>query len=469
MYDDAGNVVEETAGSLSLFKPSNWLAKVEFINHLIALNNVLIAVMASAKGGKSSFIQLLCQHVNANVSTHVFKASSAFTSADLVEQLAVITHPKTEKKPSFSKIIASINKQKMHHLIIIDEAEHLSSDCLHDILTAIKEADGVPYFHFCLVSDYELASSLTTLESTHFPNLIHSIELGPLTFAETMTYLSVYLRGLPRTPTRAQREALYRQTGGHLALINEQINDLLVKNTKNKIVTKKNTKQWLSMVVCTILVSSISIYFVYHKKDISSSFSETEAQFNLISDIPSLTMAHKESIMPVITRGKEEIEEEKEEAIANNEEISLSRSMYRQHSKRIKLPSFIASIPSLMEKKTLRTSSQVAHLDKALPLSTKGITPLSTTGMAKTNAHPFTIQLIASKRHADIQRFITKHSLSNKVNVGVSKRQDGNWFVLTMGSYYTAEKARLAIKNLPKELADLHPWVRKKLGLKQLG
>ena len=35
----------------SLFKPSSWLSEIDFINHLVLFNNVLVTVLSEKSGG----------------------------------------------------------------------------------------------------------------------------------------------------------------------------------------------------------------------------------------------------------------------------------------------------------------------------------------------------------------------------------------------------------------------------------
>jgi hypothetical protein len=74
--------------SVLLFKPSNWCAKINFIKHLITLNNILITVCADLNSGKTTFIHFLQTELDPTiVRSQVLNASLDFLSFDVLSNL----------------------------------------------------------------------------------------------------------------------------------------------------------------------------------------------------------------------------------------------------------------------------------------------------------------------------------------------------------------------------------------------
>lgn len=83
---------------------------------------------------------------------------------------------------------------------------------------------------------------------------------------------------------------------------------------------------------------------------------------------------------------------------------------------------------------------------EALLLSTK------TTG--------YTIQLMGSHSLLTFQKFIQKNNLSGKVHYYRSRFQGQPWYLLIYGDYANAGLARMAIRQLPRDMMSGHPWIK---------
>src|SRR5262249_9137907 len=73
----------------------------------------------------------------------------------------------------------------------------------------------------------------------------------------------------------------------------------------------------------------------------------------------------------------------------------------------------------------------------------------------------YTVQVMGSRRIADLQRFITIHKLPTKDLHQFKTDYLGKpWYVLVYGNYIDAQRAKTALNKLPKSIAGLNPWVR---------
>lgn len=112
---------------------------------------------------------------------------------------------------------------------------------------------------------------------------------------------------------------------------------------------------------------------------------------------------------------------------------------------------------------TLVVRDRVVVIPKILhvPKTTPGV-KINRIEKSQNNAvnKQFTIQLLASFRRDDILRFVNSHKLNKDVKIRLTKRNDENWYVLTLGEFNQLEKAQAAIKNLPPGLGKYNPWIR---------
>ena len=81
----------------------------------------------------------------------------------------------------------------------------------------------------------------------------------------------------------------------------------------------------------------------------------------------------------------------------------------------------------------------------------------------------FTIQLVASHKKSDVDRFKRSSSVYAGTTIRQFTNQKGNWYILTIGEYSTRAEALKKASSLPKSLAKLNPWVRPVSGLKSIG
>ncbi|HAT8178401.1 TPA: hypothetical protein JA361_02775, partial [Legionella pneumophila] len=87
----------------------------------------------------------------------------------------------------------------------------------------------------------------------------------------------------------------------------------------------------------------------------------------------------------------------------------------------------------------------------------------------KINSKLFTIQLAASHKIEDINRFKNQNKWLSQAKVRHFNNAKGSWYILTVGEYESRNQALQNIKKLPSELAKLNPWIRSVEGLSNIG
>ncbi|MFI4963644.1 MAG: AAA family ATPase, partial [Legionellales bacterium] len=261
MKDDMG----KSAGTSSvqrrtLFKPGSWITNIDFINHLILFNKVLITVLADKEGGKSSFCTLLHNNLDKQIKPVAMNLTPSCTTEHIISHIATQLHVEQEQdKPlDIHSIAAVINERKEHVLVIIDDAQYLNEAFIKESMVVIKNQVDSGFFHLCFVADNALVDVLNPLAVDQFNNLVHTMELGLLSESETRTYvlqraLAANLITLPLPDVYFKQ--FYQMTKGGLAKINTEMEAFILnckpekKGTNNGLLLKKT-----SIALSTLLV-----------------------------------------------------------------------------------------------------------------------------------------------------------------------------------------------------------------------
>ena len=77
----------------------------------------------------------------------------------------------------------------------------------------------------------------------------------------------------------------------------------------------------------------------------------------------------------------------------------------------------------------------------------------------------YTVQLMGGGDPGLLKRYQVSHHLQGETNVAHTQFKNQDWYVLTYGHFANPDEAKLAIKKLPKNLKQMHPWVKKARGI----
>ncbi len=449
----------------NLFKPASWLSKIDFINHLILFNNILITVLAEKEGGKSSFAALLQTNLDLQIQSCTVNLQSSYDTQTLMEDISIGFE--LEPHTDLTSIVQQINKKKSHCLLLIDDAEHLDKAWIKEALTAMKQQGDQGYFHLCLIADYSMINGLNHL-ACDFQNMIHTIELSGLNEIETQTYIQYRARAEnidPSLLTEKLQSKIYQATAGDLAKIHANIGQYISDYTT--MSSKGRNKSWRSsgVAVCVALAAA----------GLGYSFSQSGSVLNTGRDLAS--NLKKEFVKPPKPMQKMTAQEPellsqmpswREEATVKTVKQTNAPSVLDSHQINAKItiektdnkptqsfeqlarPSAINAFPGFKTQKTttkISTAVAVKPVDKKL----------------------YTIQLIASHKEETIKHFMQVNKLTGKSRIYNPMENDKSWFVLTLGEYDNLDTAKAQLSQLPTRLNRFAPWIRPLHALKERG
>lgn len=252
------------------FKPSSWLANIDFIKRLVMTNHLLMVIMGEANGGKSTFVDLLRLKLEPAVQTVLVTAQSVKDEKELIQAFSTLLSGDTQDSSTIHEFFESLPTQSKPVLLVIDDAQYLSFELLRSLVFAYKDFGVLKRVHLSLVSDFSLTNTLQHLEQSGLKHFIHTIEPGVLTSTEARTYAMKYMQGKKGGESLfqpARFKTFYNVTQGKIALMNHYLNHFLSqKKQPNHPLGMLKKLTVLPLVLLGFFISiSSGLYWITHR------------------------------------------------------------------------------------------------------------------------------------------------------------------------------------------------------------
>lgn len=477
-----GRIESESANEHTpriLFKPGNWMTKIDFINHLVLFNNVLIAVMSEKDGGKTAFSNVLLSNMDKRIQAVSMTVEALCSREDVLAQMAALLQATDEI--NMAALVSKVNERKSLVLIIIDNAHYLPEPLIEEMMLALKNQGDSGFFHLCFIADNSLTTTLNHLSNTQFRNLTHMIELGGLSESETRTYVlqrAMNAHWIHKPLGEAQYKQFYQLTKGNLAKINSSLESFIKEYKNKKLSAKKKLIRRSSVLTGTAIILAVfyvnfsGIYQFYQTRTFNDNYvvrgllvkANQERSQPLESHIASWNESATLVLVEDASPKKLIIENE------NDDELDAMTNMALV-DKVVVIPT-IKSAKEGLKASLFPKEQEVAVLESQLTEVPKMRTHSvikEKVALKKSEAKAYTIQLIASHRISDIHRFRKNNQLIDHTKVRHFSNSKGDWYVLTLGEFENRTSAQSQTNQLPEHLAKLKPWVRAVQGLPEIG
>jgi len=457
MNDELVNVFPQKEDEFKDFKPLSWRKKIDFIKRLVTENNMLVSILGEEKSGKTTFGTMLRISLPSKMKGYMIAASSAFDKSIFIRELAVLLDMEGEE--SIARLFEKINSQKSSILVIVDDAQSLSECFIDELLAALKKQGPEGYVHVCLISDFSLVPTLNKFAKSAFKDMIHSIEMGPLTEPETAAYLtqSLTAKGYSSNKITDQLiKSFYQKTGGHFVHINRQLptffSGLDPKSQKVNFFFKMDRQTRQLAAITSILVAVVGVGYVFKTPVTEHSYATVEippapiqqvVEEKLTSAIPAYHVAAVRQV-PIVTSLKSVTNEN-----LTAEELALSETV-AVVDKVVVAPKILKNnLPSIAWPTTAKKKGPVKSAVKKDP--------------------GYTIQLLASHRKKDLQYFVHVHQIKTPSFIYKTRVEGKDWYILTIGAFQERQQAQKAVAKLPKDIGQFKPWIRAISGIKEIG
>ncbi len=465
-----------------LFEPSSWHIKIDFINQFILNNNVLISVLGEKGTGKTTFAQLLRDTLAANIHSVLLTATPLFESLPFIEQMCLQLN--LDVKLSFSDVVNEINARQTRTLIIIDNAEEIPETFAIEILDALMQQEGSGYCHVCILSDFSLVKMTSRLAREAYRDMIHSIELQPLNEAETKAYVLTRMAALNSNKIELSDEWLqqfYELTEGNIMGINTQMMGFFASKSMQNVPLYKRFLPYGYIPVLAIAMVGV-VYFISSQSTsdvpelaelVKNSMQSAQLELPLASEIPFYAVSSVHQPMEMISLQKVDIQMANEDTDSNMDEslVVLDKVVTIPNIENTQ-PTEIAQETSAVQKVVVAQQTVVHHPSvKKISKQHANTKPKAVHALLKpgSDAGRFTIQLMATRDKNELNRLTKQYRATDGFKIRRFDNQGVVWFVLTRGDYTQKQLAQHALTSLPKNLAQLKPWVRSTANLKNVG
>jgi DamX protein len=443
----------EIQATKKVLQPASWLANIDFITHLILANDVMISVLSEKGSGKTTFSSLLSTSLPPQIKPYLISANPLFDSSVFLQQLDVLSGGMGAL--SISNFIAQCNEHESHALLVIDDAHYLSAPFIEDLLDGLQQQGRGGHFHVCLVSDFSLVPTLNNLADDTYADMIHSIELGLLNESETKTLVIQNMLARPgaeKLITDERINQFYQLTEGHIEKINHQMVDFF-----SYIPTKKShtLMSFRHLGIAAGVFFAVSgLVYVGLSNNVQQApeqlvrlepqpVPELSLESGMSSDIPAYTVAASRQALEVTSLRRVEL------GVSEDEDGAPDESM------------------AVVDK--VIVAPKIVHVQaKKNPVTIKRVIQTAVV-KSKIEQNLYTIQILASHNMNELKNFARAHHLDAKTRVRRTQRQGTVWYVLTLGEYTQRQHAKQAVSHLPKDIAQLNPWVRAITDLKTTG
>jgi hypothetical protein len=480
MKDGQGQIdAVTTHQSRMLFKPASWLTKIDFINHLILFNNVLITVLSEKEGGKTSFSTLLQNNLDKQIKSIYMTIKPPCDREQIINDIATQLHLNNDAHTDIASIVAQINERKAHMLLILDEGEEIPESLIKELLMAIKNQEDFGFFHLCLVSDYSVVATLNHL-SEQFNNLIHTIELGSLSESEARTYVlqrAMTERLINKPLSDQQLKQFYQLTKGNVAKINANLESFIFKCATQK---PRNNLLFLKRAcigVSAVIAAGLS-YMYYDSSYTKGQFPHEEnltapsaVEHITVNAKPKLLVSHIASLYDSSTIQLVEYALPKKQILDDIDDEGQQLNTVAIVDKVVVIPTVNSPNTPLEPQLGATIAVQESRLEKIVGFSaTKPVKIAKATKVTKkvsatSKVNLYTIQLAASHNISDVKRFKQSNKLLSATKLRHFTNAKGHWYILTLGEYNSRDQAQVHAKKLPAQLAKLNPWIRPVAGL----
>lgn len=229
-----------------------WEHHLDLLRHLIKNENVLLAIVGNEGMGKTTFAHQLIEQSDGAMRIHHFKADSLFSTRKLVHELErgfdLKAPQNTSPEDQLDSQIEEVQYANQTCLLLIDNAHFLPLETLTSLLFLLKQqSTNQMRLHILLFGDKHLQAKLSSLAKHELRGeMIHSIELEPLTLEETEQYIQHRLRktGLNGLIPLSQMsiEHIYSVSRGIPERINHLVQQALIDNIAKQEAEVKSTR-----------------------------------------------------------------------------------------------------------------------------------------------------------------------------------------------------------------------------------
>ncbi len=451
--------------------------RLDILLHLTQYGNELLMVTGPEGSGKSTLIHQFLKKAPPNWKVCSLNAHSKLDEEQLLYRVCHSFNLPVETG-TVSAITASIKRQLDQLLastktvvIAIDDAHLLSNDCLV-LLTEfakIKNPHSGALMRIILFAEPQIKIQFASIELENKPKYpIRKIDLPPFDEQHTGELIRHRTRtaGLEAdsTFTEATIGKIYKQSEGTPGNIVELAHRVLFEMTPLKRrtrprpiaeATEVKTKRPIGLIIAVIVGVLIALILMF-QKEINQLYSQKEQPPE--EQIPERTITS----LAIPELAEEALETEADELKSNKhtQSATADKAIFADTGRK---PDNQPSAPN--------TVNNEDEINAASPPSEPNNTDMRS-GLVRSihleqwlmeqKPNYYTLQLVAGYQKSTVNNYLKRHKLpATELAYYHSLNKGKDWHSLVFGVYPDYNSAKLAINDLPPEVRQSKPWIRR--------
>ena len=471
-------LLDEQTSDLPEFEVSYASNIIEKLIHLVRFGNLLTLVVGSNGSGKTRLLNKLLSSIDDDCMVSHINAQPLLSIEQLFQQVI----ESFAEEATFSGIPLTANQYEEwveqltvipgNRLLIIDDAEVLSTSVLHELcqLSAIQQAKETPHLHIILFGNYDLNSILEqSAQGVLDEDSIYVIDIPSLSDIEAEQWLEyLFARSNINYLPQDVLEEMLHKGQGNLSLLAECVEDYSLANVELDDF-EDDAEPWKISVVgywfgaLTILIMLVLGLFFF-QDEIEALIGSEVKQTTATTQQPPLTDV-KEKIV-IADAVVEDAPVEATATIANTtivDDAVIANTTIVDDAV-IANTTIIADavIEDVLAKDFVK---EVAVADT----SESAVIPVAITNPYKLTTDEqflmsepdtsYVVQIMGLSKESSVQAFLAKHSIPNS-HYYRSSLNAKPWFTIVLASYRNKEAATNARANLPTEFTKYGPWIK---------
>ena len=453
---------------------------IEKLIHLSRFGNLLTLVVGNNGSGKTRLLNKLLSTIDDDCQVCHIKAQPLLSIDQLFQQVMESFAEET----TFDGIPLTANQYEQwveqlpeipgNRLLIIDDAEVLSTSVLHELcqLSAMQQAKESPHLHIILFGNYDLNGILE--QAAHGvldEDGIYVIDIPSLNENEAEQWLEYLFAqsSINYLPQNILDDMLERGQG-NLAALAECVEEYSSVNIDYDGLEKAPEPWRISVVgywfgASTILIMLVLGLFFFQDEveDLIGNNEKNPTSVTTTNAIPDQQLNPievKEKVIideAVIDEAVLEVASDKEPEAEESQSIQNNDDQVSENNNQV-----------VVEETAIDTITSKPTESQAIPVS-ETITTIYTADEQFLMSEPdlnYTVQLLGLSKESSVKAFLAKNSIANSYYYR-STLNAKPWFIVVLGSYSNREAAVSARAGLPSELIQYGPWIKQMQQIKK--
>ncbi|MFT5117244.1 MAG: DamX protein [Kiritimatiellia bacterium] len=492
----------DRAEPIPFFMGGDRRAVLDELMHLCQFSHNLVAVLGEAGVGKTALVYQAIIELSDSAQCCILRSSIMVSVDDILHQLSQQLGVFVSEETSTDEMMAGIDQYQpsgahQRVVVVVDDAHHLSADVLAAFVQLLQRQSS-SYLHVLLVGDSSLLLRLDALDKGEI--LAYDIPLCPFSVDELEHYLSFKLSAVGYQGAELFSydtvQRMWRDTHGIPASVNQLARNLLISQSMSDGDDSRLGLPLGYMAIVVVLLAALIMAVFYVGDEVPSPADDVADALvggNVVSLVVAESVAAKPSAVDLLVEEKVPVKAEaKAEVIAVTNEkpqrpslVSAPESALDAEPNKSFIPAIkIEKKPKLALEKTEPIALQAVKLKPktpalqvvvaspsnslpvviaAAPTAVVSTTPLTNDEQAVMfwPEEAYTLQVMAAGQLPGLEQFVAGQANRNLLRIVAYRRNNAPWYVVLVGVYDSTDKARLAIRSLPKPQFNAKPWPRK--------